>query len=429
MGKRNYGLEMTPEQFRAFGRPSQEDLRQVFDPASDIARQLREAGERRAGPQLARTAAALPPPANRGGKSSGGSDDWVKLVIEDGKVKEVPKRRGYGGSSAVVDWVNFTVGVETVENDDCTISPETIVHESEKMIPVTPDQIMICVSRRLKSIFGYGVSHKLGYGQHFYQETWQMVEGWGTVSVGGQHNTVLVSISGTGLAAAAEGWEVRLRQFLETADRARITRVDLAHDDYTGSAYTVDKADEDHTAGLFNCGGRNPRCEYRGDWKNPDGKGRSFYVGSRKNGKFCRVYEKGRELGDPSSEWTRIEVEFKSVDRVIPFDILTRPGEYLAAAYPAFGWIEQRQERIETTQKTVQIGVDRAVQVVRHQFGTYIDQLVELLGVEDFLKRVRRSDKVPAFAKVPHFSLGGESIHERRYGIPCVNLGAAASAW
>lgn len=435
MARKSHGLEMTPEQFGAFGRCTSEQIKSVFDPCSDIAARLVEAEKRKAERQAAGGSplagghrGCLPPPANRGGKYPEGSD-LVKLVLEDGKIKEVLKRRGYGGSSALVDWINFTVGVETFESDDCTISPDTILHESEKLVPVTPDEIMICISRRLQGIIGYGVSSMLGYGQHFYDQSYTLGDGWGTVSVGGQNQTVLVSLSGKGIAAAKDGWELRLKTFLEQSQRARITRLDLAHDDYIGAMYSVDKADEDHTNGLFNCGGRNPRCEYRGDWKNPDGKGRSFYVGNRKNGKFCRVYEKGRELGSPSSDWVRVEVEFKSVDRVIPFDALIRPGEYLAAAYPAFGWISEHQERILTTQKETQAGVSQAIKWMRHQCGAYVHHLVQLLGVDDFITKVSRDDKEPKFMKLPHHGLAPASIHQVRYQPPPVNLSAAVTAW
>lgn len=424
-------LDMSPDQIRAFGRSTSEELRAVFDPTSDIAARLAEAHKRASHrPQRSEDGAQHAcPPQLTGGESTGDGSDWVKLVLEDGKIKEVLKRRGYGGSAAMVDWINFTVGVETFENDDCTISLDTVVHESEKLVPVTPDQVMICISRRLKGIIGYGVSSMLGYGQHFYEQSYTLGDGWGTVSIGGQNQTVLVSISGKGLAAAKDGWELRLKTFLEQSNRARITRLDLAHDDYAGAMYSVDKADKDHTEGLFNCGGRNPRCEYRGDWKNPDGKGRSFYVGNRKNGKFCRVYEKGRELGSPSSEWVRLEVEFKSVDRVIPFDALIRPGEYLAAAYPAFAWVADHQERILTTQKETQAGVERAFVWLRHQCGAYVHHLVQLFGVDEFVRKVARDDKEPAFMKLPHYGLAPASIHQVRYPINPTNLSAAATAW
>lgn len=435
MGKKkaSHGLVMTPQQAASFGLVDAAG----FSAAADITRQILEAQNRAAASEARR--AVCPPPANRGGKSEGGAE-YVRLVLDDGKVKEVPKRRGFGGQAAMVDWLNFTVGAETFDAEDCTIGPDTCLHDDDKKTPLSPDDYAIAISRVLKRVLGYGISHKLGYGQHFYQESWALSEGWGTVSIGGQRDTVLVSLSGQGLAAAAEGWESRLAQFLEASQRGRITRVDLAHDCYGGElhgpvrpgevlGYSVDRADRDHTAGLFNNGGRNPRCEYRGDWKNPDGKGRSFYVGNRKNGKYCRVYEKGRELGCSSSEWVRIEVELKSDSMVIPFDVLTRPGEYLAATYPAFVWIAKHQERIETTQRVVQSGVERAIKVVRHQFGAYIHHLVEIFGADDFIQRVSRSDKVPSWAKVPHYALAEKPIHEQRVFNPTPDQYAAVIAW
>ncbi len=410
---------LSPDQVHALGRVTSDDLKS----AADITRQLLEAETRR---MAARSAAsgAFPPLSNTGGKSPDGSE-YVKLVMEDGKIKQVLSRRGYGGSAAFIDWINFTIGAETFDDDDCSINQESL-----DLLPITEEQYVVCASRALSSIFGYGVTAKKpGNGQNFYESAYTLGDEWGSLSIGGQKETILVIISGSGLAAAREGWEARLKTFLENSDRSRITRVDLAHDDYSGTTYTVDKADQDHTDGLYNCGGRNPRCEYRGDWKNPDGKGRSFYIGNRKNGKFCRVYEKGRELGSPSSDWVRVEVEFKSVDRVIPFDVLTVPGEYLAAAYPAFAWINQHQERIETTQKVTQANVEKAMKWLKHQCGAYVHHLTQLFGVEEFVKRVSRDDKEPAFMKVPHFGLAGPGIHQTGFHLNPANLSAAATAW
>lgn len=412
----------TPAQVEQTGRMTHAELKAVFDPdfaAVDILRQLDEAQARKLAGAGSATAAsearrgAVPPPTNRGGKSEEGSD-LIRLVLENGVVKELSKRRGWGGSAAFVDWVNFTIGEETISTDDGGC--------------VTDDQVMVAMSHRLFDIFGFGIAAKRGNGANFYKTAWDMGDSWGMVCHGGQRGTILVMINGTGCAAAKEGWEGRLMDFLNKSDRARITRLDLAHDDYTGKTYSVDRADMDHTNGLFNCGGRDPECEYRGNWKRPSGKGRTFNVGNRKNGKFCRVYEKGRQLGDENSEWTRIETEFKSVDRVIPFDALVRPGEYLAAAYPAFAWISERQERIVTTQKVVQAGVDKATKWLRHQCGASLGWLVKLKGVDQVLKDIVR-DGDPAWTKIPHFTLSQEAIHTKKREVHAVDLAQTVECW
>lgn len=405
--KKSCGLELTPEKAAAFGVMTPDELAKVVRPSMEVLRRIDEAEQRRLA-SAARQAGRLPPPSNTGGKSDDGSDDSVRLVLEGGEVKQIPKRRGWGGDAAFVDWLNFTIGEETIVNDD--------------EIP-SPDHVMIAMSNRLINIFGFGITSKREKGANFYRESWVIGDNWGMVCHGGQRHTILVMLSGSGCAAALEGWEKRLVDFLQGADRARLTRVDFAHDDYEGSTYSVDRADADHTSGLFNCGGRHPDCEHRGNWKFPNGKGRTLNVGNRTNGKFCRVYEKGRQLGDSESPWVRIEVEFKSVDRVIPFDCLLRPGEYLAASYPAFSWISAHQERILTTQKTCVANVDRAVKWVRHQCGSTIREMVALFGVSEFLQKVIRPDGLPAWAKVPRFDLSPEPIQKA----PGLSLSYAAA--
>ncbi|HJW26503.1 MAG TPA: replication initiation factor domain-containing protein [Rhodocyclaceae bacterium] len=378
--------------------------------------------------------ADAPPLTNRGGKSEeaaagetsvGSQGVAARLVLEGGEIKEIPARRGWGGSSAFLDWVNFTVHESTFEwsGDEFT----------------TDEQIIMEASTQLEKIFGFGVTVKRETGANFYKRSYVLGDGWGMVCHGGQRRTVLVMLSGEGCAAASDGWEKRLHDWLLAAQSPRITRCDLAHDVYEGEisgpvlpgsrlGYSVDQANRDFDDGLFNSGGRNPDCEQRGNWKKPNGKGRTLYVGSRANGKFCRVYEKGRQLGAKDSEWVRIEVEFKSVDRQIPFDVLLRPGEYLAASYPAFAWISQRQERILTTQRTVQTKYEKACAWAKHQVGALLAVVAEVEGgAENMLKKLARYDREPAFTKVPNWRLSPKAIHEAMQEmIPSMSMGSDA---
>jgi phage replication initiation protein len=366
-------------------------------------------------------AAASHPHTNRGGKSGTASEagaetgvevepEWIAahLVLEDGKVLEVPGRRTWGGSSAFVDWVSFT----TVETD---YYPNISV--------VSDDEVVKLISEQVQRIFGFGITQERELGLNFYKSSYVLGEGYGQVGYGGQRSTVLVTISGDGCDAAKPGWQNRLYDFLNgcKSGRARITRVDVAHDDYTGATYSVDKADAAFDEGLFNCGGRNPNHEYRGNWKHPNGKGRTINVGTRKNGKFCRVYEKGRQLGDKDSEWVRIEVEFKSVDREIPNEILLHPGQYLAAAYPALNWISAVQERILTVQKKLGISYQTAVRNVKVQFGKMLWVMRQIEGnAEVVLQKVMR-EGFPSRLNLPMWQESGRSIHEEP-DIPILGL-------
>lgn len=123
--------------------------------------------------------------------------------------------------------------------------------------------------------------------------------------------------------------------------QGRITRVDLTHDDFDG-LITLAQAKEWFEAGDFHSGkGYPPSGEYIDDFGS--GKGKTLYVGSGKNGKVLRIYEKGKQLGDPQSPWIRWELELHNKDRVLPLDTLLYPARYLAAGYPPCEWISSNQ--------------------------------------------------------------------------------------
>lgn len=362
--------------------------------------------------------AGLPPQVTRG-ESSGDARETVKLVLENGVVKEVLQRRGHGGQFAFLDWINFTVHEETfwhrvavLEDPPVTwLGEEPPLHVQHSSINEDRIGILNVISADMERIFGFGITAKRAKGANFYDRSYVLGDGYGLVCIGGQRDTVLVSLSGTGCAASKPGWEERLQVYLEKSIQPRITRVDLAYDDYAG-AHNVHHVNEWFDAGLFNTGGRNPEHELRGNWRRPNGKGLTVYIGSRMNGKFFRAYEKGRQLGDPSSSWLRFEVEFKSVDRVIPFDVLTAPGAYLAAAYPALAFIDQRQERILTTKKTLEITYSRTLEWLKTQCGRALWVAREIEGSSDeLLNKIMRVGEVPPRLRVPTWLTTAPPMH------------------
>ena len=369
----------------------------------DVAESLEAARERvavAACREAARSDAKLPPAGNTGGKSSEEAPSPeipARFVCIDGHPVEIPARRGWGGDAAFCDWINFTA------KEEAFFLGST---------PVTDNQVIEHVSATCLRLFGFGITSKRETGANFYRESYVLGDNYGLVCYGGQRNTVLVSLSGEGCAGARAGWEERLQDWLSTAFMARITRVDLAYDDFEG-VLDIEDLDMFFDAGLFNCGGRNPDIEHRGNWKRPNGKGRTVYVGNRKNGKFFRGYEKGKQLGDPSSPWVRLETELKGVDREIPFDVLTRAGEYLAATYPALGFISQRQERILTTQKATEITYQAMCDWLKRQCGAALAVVLEVEGVEKFVEKCVRVGEMPKRLKFPDYRFSPESIETR----------------
>lgn len=141
----------------------------------------------------------------------------------------------------------------------------------------------------------------------------------------------LLQLTGRGCGLVSD-W-ASLQELLEGLN-AELSRSDLAVDFLNGE-YTVDDAVDLYEQGEFINRGRNPELDVQGAWNLEGNKGRTVYIGKLKNGKSLCVYEKGKQLKDFDSNWTRFEVRLGNRDRKIPLDILTNPDKYFVGAYPA----------------------------------------------------------------------------------------------
>jgi phage replication initiation protein len=104
------------------------------------------------------------------------------------------------------------------------------------------------------------------------------------------------------------------------------------------------------------------------------------YIGARENGKLTRIYEKGKQLGDITSPWTRIELELHNKSRVIPLDALIRPAAYLAGAFPCLRYLSVEQCKIKTIGKAAKTAYTKAVEVARNQYGKLVNLMVQVHG-------------------------------------------------
>lgn len=374
---------------------------------SGVVEAVRGADAHRAERSEARGAAApvCPPSSNTGGTESAAA--WavpteMQLVMTDtGEVKAVMVRVPVGEQVAMIDTLRFTIGEETFKAEVGGVDDVAYV---------------MALSEKLTEILGYGVTRDLKRSRDFYLNAWELGDNYGHVGIGGQNqrSTIMVSINGAGCLAAREGWERRLFEFLtKKARRPSITRVDLAHDCFNGEV-SVDQADGWYDDGLFTASVNAPHHEYKGNWKKPNGKGRSLYIGLRRNGKLCRIYEKGKEQGDALSEWVRIEVEYRNVKRVIPFDVLLDPSAFFVASYPCLRFIqpERQPERMEIKRKTAQINVEASLDNICASYGKYVRVLVGLMGESAFVQRVMsKSQEWPERLKVPDYELCDAPLH------------------
>lgn len=177
---------------------------------------------------------------------------------------------------------------------------------------------------------------KFGYSFSLPLHDNQTGEAAGFIAAGGSNaGSCMVSITGQGCPLIDPR---RVADFLERVG-GRLTRVDLAVDDYDGKR-TPHDVRAAYLAGEFKMRGQNPTPGQAGPWDNPEqwGSGLTYYVGKRGSGKMLRAYDKGKEQGDPNSNWTRFEVELRRNYRDLDLEILRDPHAAFLSAYPWLEW-------------------------------------------------------------------------------------------
>lgn len=325
-----------------------------------------------------------------------------ELTIRTAKgIELVPIRMPVGTEQVIIDAVNFVTSVDTFGEFD-EVLKDTEMPEAEKLELVK--EFVFEITTVLSDIFGSDFSDATynGKGIHFYKYGFSIGSAdakLGTIAIGGQNNTVLVMITGTGCQYADNYWEHNLYNFLKyDAINPKLTRIDLAHDDFEGIYSSPEIADEADSQGMFALTNRIPTVQHLGDWKRPTGAGRTLQVGKRENGKLYRGYEKGKKFGDVDSLWFRSEVEFGTAGRHLPFEMLISPTQYFAGAYPfcleivehAKGEILDTVSRVPCTKKEAEISLNKSIQIWKHQAGRYIAAYREL-----FVKKDSQGNLVP----------------------------------
>jgi phage replication initiation protein len=249
----------------------------------------------------------------------------------------------------------------------------------------------------------------------------------GLLAWGAANHGCMVSFSGVGCAALDFQ---ALHDVISHIPGARITRVDLALDDYSGEHITYQGAIEGAEAGEF-----HPQRGRAPSWMKIESgefviaeiakgiakrfgmvpsKGCSLYVGSRINGKCCRIYEKGKQMQSVEHpHWVRAEGELHNKDRVIPLNVLVNPDPYFAGMYPQFAkWLAVVQEvditpvRLTTFKNKFKTSRDNAVFNMSRMAGRLVNWLasVEGLSPEKIVNQLTAhlgKDDIPARLSMP----------------------------
>lgn len=293
----------------------------------------------------------------------------VDAVIVDGEIQTcLPAlKKQFDDEICGIDWVNMTMS-DTTFDDEHTLkmTSQGLRHNA----------IVKNISAVLVQILGFGIAKQNKNGVHFYETSYSLEHNAGLVALGGQKGSVLIQINGTGCDYAKHGWRKELHAFLTLqAVNPKITRLDLAHDDLNGEYTDLAFFAREFDKGGFNNGNRQPKIEMRGNWKRPDGSGRTLYIGSPSSPRYCRIYEKGKQLGQPSSKWVRTEVEFKAKGTRIDLDALISPSNFFAMTYPCFHVFDKKyqfeQMKFERIEREKSFTFAHAFSVAQRQFGRH----------------------------------------------------------
>lgn len=318
----------------------------------------------------------------------------------NGKLLEIPQRRGRQ-DGVFIDWLSFTLHEDSL----LKVSGCPLVSDAE---------YMFVLSKKLEEILGFGITSRCkSKGNKFYDSMFRLGSeevDYGEVHYGGQRNTVLIELKGVGCNIANLGWELRLKQFLEDSLRPRITRVDLALDFFDGE-YTPEQALLDHDNGFFDNSNQRPKSETIGTaWRNEDGSGKTFYVGRKKNSRFVRVYEKGRQLGDKESKWVRFEIQFNHGDMEIPLDILINQGSYFSGAFPICQKFKNmpNPERFDYRKKVANLTFQHKLRYAKNAVGKLINFMFDMGFDSDEIVRYLKADLgYPKGLEPEKYSLAG----------------------
>jgi len=287
--------------------------------------------------------------------------------------------------SCIVDFLSFSFGLTLLQDDDLGLSSYDAVERFiEQFFVHVPNLKWAFMD---KGLFGYKHSVSLA----------RLGQNVGLIGFGGNNNSCYVSLSGQGCVGVDM---YKLKEFIEVLPSCKLTRIDLAHDDLDGLTGVEDFLDM-YKAGMFapTVGGASPSARFLDDLGT--GKGKTLYVGAKKNGKEACIYEKGRQLGDKNSKWVRVEGRLTANKRVVPFDAMVNPAMYLAGCYHPFSALSAIHARLVIIKNHAKIALDVLIEHASIAYGRLIDYMLFLGWSESKIIAALRKKGVPKRLLIP----------------------------
>ena len=362
------------------------------------------------------------------------------LVLDGDQVKlRLLAERQHAKSVVHVDWVRFTClrrnvapsvdrlfplpGAVRTESTGSIWDEQTRLETLGRLIATMPDcdqsassqafDLGLTVAEALGPDFKVGEEVKKGHDFYDFRlciERNGVECGWVGFGYTGksehkaaQAATLHVNLFGAACTFAAHAWNERLADVID-ANEGHLTRCDLALDFFDGLPGGIESIKADYEAGLCDVGGRRLKCNMVGDWCN--GKGRSFYHGSKEAGKQTNSYEKGHQLyGEGSgSSWLRVELRYGNKLRVLSADMLRRPADYFAGASEWHAAMLLKADQIAVPEpvkcngrlaiETVEAEVVRNLKWVMNTAAASMSAAVQYLGEAELFQVVERA-KLP----------------------------------
>lgn len=263
-----------------------------------------------------------------------------------------PKFRGYvcpefgPAPHSTFDDMPAVIQVEQIQK---MIKAFELEHRDPKFQSAMHEALELAITVRDALGPDFLVSPAIKSGRDFYKHMWSITRneaevGWvGFLASGSskskqaQDNTIHVNLYGAACTFAAVGWQERIADLVDQFD-AKITRVDLALDFFDGlpNGRTMETVRAEYVAGAMNVNGKRPSYNMLGGWASDHelGGSRSFYIGSKANGKETNIYEKGDQLfgREANNPWVRVELRYGNKLRVLESDILRRPADFFGGA-------------------------------------------------------------------------------------------------
>lgn len=305
--------------------------------------------------------------------------------------------------TAIVDYLSFTFKPE-IDDEYYQVRFGSKEHQSYSFGSHGRhlSGVLACLAKIIPGL----TYHLTDRGYSGYEHTFRLYRGGkscGLAAYGGkgQNGSVLVSLTGAGCALVDMQ---KIHDFISELPHIKITRVDLAHDDFAGK-YSYNFWKNAAESGKFAGLGRPP--VFRLIENSDEGKGNTVYVGSKQSGKEACCYEKGKQMGNPKSKHTRIEGRLYAIDREIPLEVLLKPAEYLAGMYPIFAIFSEIYEKIKVVKEYATTSAAVLVHHARRSYGKMVNYLLTIGHSTDEIVGLLLKPGIPARLESAHVLMGG----------------------